>query len=193
MKVRVLTFLTVIALCFLGTTPKPVEGMDQVKELPPCLQENKKQKAQFKISIQVMNADRRIMKSSTIALRGVVEDQAFDIANNRFGEPQQRSVKSSPYEVTFTQGCMTEASFVYEGAAAWEIPQSSENSLRVSSELNSNGVYEVSDPLRESIRSCDIQISINFEYARTPGENPEIIGEITCLTKQLVIKNKLQK
>jgi hypothetical protein len=193
MKVSVLKFLTVIAVCFLGTIPKTAEGMDQVKELPPCLQEDRNEKAQFKVYIQLMNADRRIMKSSTIALRGIVDDQAFDIDGNQFAEPEQTPVRTSAYDVTFKQGCMTKASFVYEGIAAWEIPQSSGNSLNVSSELNSSGSYQVSDPLRESIRSCDIKISINFEYARTPGENPEIIGEITCLTKRLVIKNKLQK
>jgi hypothetical protein len=192
MKVSMLKFLTVIAFCFLGTMPKTVEGMDQVKELPPCLQEGRNQKAQFKVYIQLMNADKRIMKSSEIALRGVVDDQAFDIASNRFGEPEQTPVRSSAYEVTFTQGCMEKVSFVYEGIASWEIPQSSGNTLNVSSELNSSGSYQVSDLLRESIRSCDIKISINFEYARTLGENPEMIGEITCLTKQLVIKNKLQ-
>jgi hypothetical protein len=192
MKANVLRFLVVIAAVFLGGLPSPVEGMDQVKELPPCLQENRNEKVQFKVYVQLMNADRRIMKSSTIALRGVVDDQAFDIASNRFGEPEQTPVRSSAYDVTFTHGCMTKASFVYEGIASWEIPQSSGNTLNVSSELNSSGSYQVSDLLRESIRSCDIKISINFEYARTPGENPEIIGEITCLTKQLVIKNKLQ-
>ncbi len=193
MRMSALSFLILIATVFGGGLPSPVEGMDQVKELPPCLQENRGEKAQFKIEIQIMNADKRIMNSSTIALRGVVDDQAFDIAKNRFGEPVQMPVRSSPYEATFAHGCMTKASFVYEGTASWEIPQSPENLLRVSSELASNGAYEVSDPLRESIRSCDIQISINFEYVRTPGENPEIIGEITCLTKQLVIKNKYQK
>ena len=178
---------------FLGGLPSLVEGMDQVKELPPCLKENRNEKVQFKVYVQLMSADRRIMKSSTIALRGVVDDQAFDIANNRFGEPEQTGVRNTAYDVTFRHGCMSNASFVYEGIASWEIPQSSGNSLNVSSKLNSSGSYQVSDPLRESIRSCDIKISINFKYVRTPGEDPEIMGKITCLIKQLVIKNKLQK
>jgi hypothetical protein len=193
MKVSALNFSIAIALFLLGVLPNLVEGMDQVKELPPCLQEDRNEKAQIKVDIRVENADKRIMKSSTIAIRGVIDDQAFDVAKNRFGEPSQLSVKNSPYNVTFAHGCMAKVSFVYEGTAAWEIPQESGSFLQVSGELTSNGVYEVSDPLRESIRSCNIQISINFEYAHNPGENPEIIGQITCLTKQLVIKNKLQK
>lgn len=192
MKVSALKFL-IIAFCFLATAPKSANGMDQVKELPPCLQENRSEKAQFKVYVQLMNADKPIIKSSTVALRGIVDDQAFDIASNRFGEPEQTPVRSSAYDVTFKQGCMTKANFVYEGSASWSLPQSSGGFLNISSEFNSNGSYQVSDPLRESIRSCDIKISINFEYARTPGENPEIMGEITCLTKQLVIKNKFQK
>lgn len=193
MRINVLKLFTVISLCFLVVFPNLAAGMVEVNKLPPCLKENKNEKAQFKVHVQVKNADERIMQSSTIAIRGVVDDQVFDISNNRFGEPGQTPVRKSPYDVTFTKGCMTKASFVYEGTAAWEINQSSGNILRVSSELNSNGAYEVSDPLRESIRSCDIEVSINFEHARTPGENPEIIGKISCLTKQLVNRNKYQK
>ena len=193
MKTNVLNFLALIALCLFGAIPRFAEGMDQVKELPPCLKENINEKAQFKVYVRLMNADKSIMESSTVALRGVVDDQAFDIDRNRFGAPEQTPVRNTAYDVTFTHGCMTRASFIYKGIASWELPQESGGFLNVSSELNSNGSYQVSDPLRESIRSCDIKISINFEFARTPGEDPEIIGEISCLTKRLVNRNKYQK
>lgn len=195
MKTLTLSFLIIFLSVFSGVSQKSAEGMDQVKELPPCLKEKKDkgEKSQFNVAVQVINANNWIMKSSTIALRGVVDDQVFDIARNRFGEPAQTPVLNSAYEATFARGCMTKVSFVYEGAASWETMRSPEKLVRVSSEMTSDGAYEVSDPLRESIRSCDIKISINFEYAKTPGEEPEIIGKITCLTKRLVNRNKYQK
>jgi hypothetical protein len=172
--------------------PNGVEGMSPpVKELPPCLQESWKEQVEFKVDVSIKNAANRVLKFSKIALRGVVDDQGFDIVRNRFGEPSELPIKDSTYKVKLSQGCMTQTSFKYSGRTSWQIDKPSGGTLTTYNDFSSNGSYEVEDPLRESIRSCAIMIIVDFKHAGTPGENPEIFGRITCLSKQLVIKKSM--